>query len=258
MAIHYPTEFNIFAVVLTEDKNAIPRDKGLLRECQNRIPWFYASRELDETLYAVLELEQRLGKKVDWTASDYTYDTLIRIRKHRLPNKSLRFCTEVLKVLPIFTYSYLHYYDGSPILMNLGFRYDEPKRVEKYNCKNNFNKLPYKCSLFNQRRQRWTKDIEWRVENFPLYQDKITEPVIIDYMNKENFKFPKVSNCDFCFFHNMDKLQYQVEKYAKRLEWWTNFEKEYDATFGKIDYKSILNGGIINNTLEEFNCGCTD
>lgn len=63
MAVEYPTDHYIFAVVLTDQIEVAPKDKGLLRECQDRIPHFKASRELDQALINVLRLEQLIGKK---------------------------------------------------------------------------------------------------------------------------------------------------------------------------------------------------
>lgn len=36
MALEFPTDHYIFAVVLTDHKLSAPKDKGLLRECQDR------------------------------------------------------------------------------------------------------------------------------------------------------------------------------------------------------------------------------
>lgn len=261
MAIHYPTDYNIFSAVLTNDVNCHPKDKYLLSECQKRIPHFYASRELDQTLYAVLELEQLLGTKIDWVASELTYDDII-IQKKMVPNQYNRFCTQFLKIIPIFQHTYLHYYDGNPVLMNIGFRYDEPKRVKNYKCSNNKNKFAYKCSLFGNKRQSWTKEIEWRVENFPLYNNKITNDNVLYWANKLNFKFPTVSNCDFCFFHHKNQNRNQYNNYPERINWWIDFEKEIGNTFGNNSMKLYLeNFTYLDEDFEEEQeemCGCTD
>jgi hypothetical protein len=58
MALEFPTDHYIFAVVLTDHQPSAPKDKGLLREVQKRIPWFVASHEADLTLLNMLRLEQ--------------------------------------------------------------------------------------------------------------------------------------------------------------------------------------------------------
>jgi len=77
MAIHYPSDINVFACVLTNDKSCLLSDKGLLREIQNKLPQFEGSKELDQTLINVLKLEQKIGKTIKWVSSDLTYDELI-------------------------------------------------------------------------------------------------------------------------------------------------------------------------------------
>lgn len=105
MAVEYPTDHYVFAVVLTDQKEAAPKDIGLLRECQSRIPYFKASRELDQTLINILKLEQLIGQKIDWVAAPFTFDELIlqktdypgfRSKSPMLPNHRKRFCTEVI------------------------------------------------------------------------------------------------------------------------------------------------------------------
>lgn len=78
MALQFPTDHYIFAVVLTDQPEAAPKDSGLLRECQSRIPHFRASRELDLTLSNILDLEQLIGKPIDWVAAPFTFDELVK------------------------------------------------------------------------------------------------------------------------------------------------------------------------------------
>ena len=75
MAVEFPTDH--YAVVLTDQIEVAPSDKGLLREIQDRIPGFKASRELDQTLINVLKLEQLIGNRIDWVAAPFTFDELI-------------------------------------------------------------------------------------------------------------------------------------------------------------------------------------
>ncbi|MFM7851477.1 MAG: hypothetical protein ACKO96_06035, partial [Flammeovirgaceae bacterium] len=158
MALEFPTDHYIFAVVLTNHQPSAPKDKGLLRECQNRIPWFVASHEADLTLLNMLRLEQELGKRIDWVASEYALDRylwqdtdLVGYRSHgkfMLPNAQHRFCTEETKLKPMFWHCYLNYFDGeNPLLMNVGFRWDEPKRVESWTCDKDKFKFPKSCSI---------------------------------------------------------------------------------------------------------------
>ncbi len=56
-----PTDETIFSVVLSDHPVNKPKDKGVLRQIQDRIPWFEGSMELEATLKAMLDLEQLGG-----------------------------------------------------------------------------------------------------------------------------------------------------------------------------------------------------
>jgi hypothetical protein len=64
MYLNYPTDYSIFACVLSNHPTNKPSDIGVLRECQNRVPWFEGSMELEQTLKAILEVEQLGGKEI--------------------------------------------------------------------------------------------------------------------------------------------------------------------------------------------------
>jgi hypothetical protein len=106
--------FYQFAVVLTSDPNAKTKDKGLLRECQKRIPWFEASHEVDKSLKVILQLEQELGQEVRWVASHLTFEDLI-VEKKALPDRTKRFCTKQLKSEVLFWATYLNLGEGLAI-----------------------------------------------------------------------------------------------------------------------------------------------
>lgn len=189
MAVEFPTDHYVFAVVLTSQKAAEPKDKGLLRECQDRIPWFEASRELDQTLANVLRLEQLIGKGIDWVAAPFTFDQLIlqrtdypgfRNNHPMLPNSRARFCTEQLKIMPIFWHCFLNYYEGTPMMMNIGFRWDELRRVESWNCSKDKIRYPSSCSLLGRRQWQYL-DVEWRISHFPLYEQRIDKFEVAKY-----------------------------------------------------------------------------
>lgn len=258
MAVHYPTDYYVFACVLTSQQNVSPKDKGLYRECVNRIPHFVASRELDSTLKAVLDLEQLLGKEIKWVSSELTYDDLIK-EKQALPNRTVRFCTQELKIKPIFNYCYFHLWNNEPVLMNVGFRSDENDRVVRMNnCKNLTMKYPYKCMWPERqyRKQRKTT-VEWRVLDFPLWRNGIPKETVVNYWKNKNIVFPSVSNCDFCFFHKSSEHLEQLKDNVDRALWWVNMEERTGNTFTKNKaFSEILKGNVKVN--ESFTCGCTD
>lgn len=287
MAIHYPTDINLFAVVLTSDPFSVPKDKGLLREMQNRIPHFIASRELDDTLKSVLLLEQKLGKEIKFLASTRTFDEVIDSYP-ALPNRRTRFCTVEMKLKPIFEYCYFNLLspkinDNSlsietPVEMNIGFRFDEKQRVfrnlgAKYNSEIKGLdwsesggcepiEFSHKCDIEGRfkGKHRWLKSADWRFKQFPLYTDRIVREDILKFWNKyPDFKFPEISNCDYCFFHKNDEIKRQFELHPERYFWWHKKELELNRTFGDVPIKDRFKTKpqVVQESLD-ISCSCTD
>jgi hypothetical protein len=130
MAVHYPTDYYVFAVVLTRDTECRIKDAGLLRKLREKCPEFEGSRELDQTLINMLWLEQEIQKEITWVWGK-PFDDVIRDRK-ALPNERMRFCTVEMKLVPIYQWveQTFNLPDETP-QMHLGFRGDEPRRVFK-------------------------------------------------------------------------------------------------------------------------------
>lgn len=286
MAIHYPTDYYIFACVLTEDSNCQIKDKGIKKEIQKKLPQYEASRELDSTLINLLKLEQLLGKEIVWVAGE-TYDKVINTVGYGkyLPNRYRRYCTQYLKFKPIFEWCYLHLLqpvlssNGNlesfyPIEMNVGFRADETKRVYKalnaikeenglYNFSDSGSCLKWdsslKCDITGRFRNkhRHTSFTDWAFRQFPLFENNITHDIIKEYWSNKGWIFPEISNCDFCFFHKKEELKRQLELYPERFDWWATKEIETGGYFSKsIVYSDFIN---LDSSLEDdFDCNCTD
>ena len=321
MALEFPTDHYIFAVVLTDHQPSAPKDKGLLRECQNRIPWFVASHEADLTLLNMLRLEQELGMRIDWTASEYSLDRylygdtdLAGYRSHAfmLPNAQTRFCTEQTKLVPMFQYSFNNYLNAfracdiktkqeilileEPLLMHIGFRWDEPERVDGWTCDKEKFKFPRKawtglsednksCSLFFRERQQHD-ELEWRISRFPMYEHGITKYDVSNYWSSKKWEFPlyqykdydlgsynaicsifkhgrgwvypQISNCRFCFHHRDIEQQRQAELEPDNLQWWLEQEEKTGHTFGKRPLKKILAQPLLDVYGDRESCHCTD
>lgn len=271
MAVLYPADHYVFSVVLTSQEEAITKDKGLLKACQQKIPHFKASRELDQTLINVLKLEQLIGTEIEWVAAPFTFDQLItgttdypgyRNGKIMLPNAKKRFCTQQLKLLPIFWHCYTKYItkDNPLIYMNIGFRWDEPKRVSGWTCDHDKIKFATHCSLSGTMQWKY-KHLEWRVTQFPLYQDKITKQDVQKFWDDKKWVFPAISNCNFCFHHREFQQQVQASKYPERAQWWIDMETKAQSSFNsKKKLTSILSQGVLDvfEDIEQPMCHCTD
>jgi hypothetical protein len=267
-----------FAVVLTSDANARPKDSGLLKECQKRIPWFEASHEVDDSLKIILQLEQELGQEVRWVASQMTFEELIEARK-RLPDRARRICTKELKYEPQFWDTYLNLGEGLEVKNNsfipnpltvevqIGYRWDERQRVyralglEANSSDCDAFEFAYCCDLEGQfaGNHRWRK-ADWRIRNFPLYSSRVTTEHIWKYWEHRgwDYKFPEISNCVLCFHKTKEELQRQAILYPERVPNWMAQEVKTGHTFNKeASLQEIIFGGA--STESDFMpCSCTD
>jgi hypothetical protein len=264
MALNFPTEHYVFAVVLTDHTPSAPKDKALLRECQNRIPSFVASHEADQTLLNVLRLEQELGTEIKWVSAEFSLDQFVlsqtdlpsyRSGKPMLPNATTRFCTIEQKIKPIFWHCYMNWWNGDPFLMNLGFRWDERRRVENWNCKNDRMRFPVSAPVYGGKWRK--KEIEWRVPRFPLYEERITHDDVRRFWAKKGWEFPEISNCRMCFHHTDIQLQRQAQADPDNAQWWVDAEARVGNTFGKRALKDILAQPILDVFHDE-PCLCHD
>ena len=131
------------------------------------------------------------------------------------------------------------------LLMNIGFRWDEPRRVENWNCDNDKVKAPVACGLTPDKRWQYTT-VEWRVPQFPLYNDRITHANIRQFWNRKGWVFPEISNCRFCFHHTAVQLQRQAVLEPENLQWWLAQEERVGASFGTRPLAEILRQPVLD------------
>ena len=264
MAAHYPTDEVVFALVIIDHAPSTPKDSGLVVEIKKRIPNFIASHEDDKTLRAVLELEQYLGRSIKWVASEFalekyclgTTDLPGYRSSKRLFDSRTRFCTVEQKIRPIAQYLRQTQQKEEPVLMDIGFRFDEPRRVENWKCSNDRIKFPKSCSLETGKVSY--NEVEWRATNFPLYTDRINKAEVRDFWAGK-IDFPEISNCRFCPFHSDIQLQRQAVNHPGNLQWWLELEKVSGHSFGSQTLKKRLAQNLIPGVYqEESPCGCTD
>lgn len=67
MAIHYPADYYIFALVTIQDISCKPKDDSIIKYVSNKIgKEFVATAEDDKTLIVLRDLEQMMGKEIIW------------------------------------------------------------------------------------------------------------------------------------------------------------------------------------------------
>lgn len=230
MAFHYPADYNVFALIMIEDTNCSPNDKGLIKIVSDKINReFIATAEDDKTIRLIIDLEQKIGSEIVWLAGD-TFDQLIK-RKKALPNKFMRFCTHEMKMNPIFNWWKNNF--SEPIEMRIGYRYDEIER--SYRFTEQMKTIVGRTKTGN--RNKWA-DINWRTGRFPLIEDKIMHHKVRQWSLGSGLDFPDDSNCVGCFWKADQQLRKNWETNPEKMNWFS--EKEKNKTWKNgITYKQI-------------------
>lgn len=280
LAVKYPTDINIFAVVCI-DCPEHKTDKALIKYAENKFqkycplfPDFQATAEDDDTLWAMIELEQFLGKEIVWVRGKL-FDDVISTPNYnsgapgKLPSWARRYCTVNMKLLPIF--EYLYFNSLLPCHMNIGFRADETTdRIHKFYFKKDGTpknphhfKYPINSNNFGEFRQNW-ESIYYRRCHFPLKEDGITKDIVQDFW-KGKIKFPEISNCEGCFHKNIETIAYKCHTSPAKMRWWMRQEQKGKGTWkdSRVTYERISQSKIGRQmTLKEAaTCdsgGCTD
>ena len=124
----YDQDESVFALVTNEDPDCAHRDSGIWKRAQEKAgKEMIGTTEHEMTIKAVLDLEQQVGKEITWLVGD-TFEQTIRNHSMALPNQTMRFCTQDMKLRVIFEYIYIKY---GFVNMQIGFRYDEMERKDR-------------------------------------------------------------------------------------------------------------------------------
>jgi hypothetical protein len=221
LAKHYPTDYNVFALVRIEDRRCTPKDKSIVKYASDKLgKEFIATAESDKTLYVIRDLEQLLGKEIIWV-SGYSFDELIKKRK-ALPNMMQRFCTTEMKMFPIAEWWFKEI--GEKIQMQVGFRYDEKERADRFRTD-----IKIKVGKHSNGNNKW-QEFNWRVGKFPLIEDKIGHYKVAQWANSTDLIFPPDSNCVGCFWKPLQQLRKNWEDEPLKMQWFADIEK---ANFSK-------------------------
>ena len=245
IAANYPADYNVFALVRTEDKNCMFPDKKLRQEVSDRIGnEFIGTLEDDIIIYTMLDLEQYIGKKIDWV-SGKTFDKVInRNGKKYLPNVTQRFCTTEMKLQPIFDWWQKEL--NEVVEVRIGFRANEQSRAKTMLSKTNENGYStFKTIVGKRKTQNKWADIEWQKPLFPLIDDNIYKDTIELFWQDKPIRFAYMNNCIGCFHRNEILLKHMSDKHPEKYQWFINAEQETGnnvRTFKNgINYEQIKN-----------------
>jgi len=238
MATKYPADIELFAVVCIEAQYCKPKDKGLIKYVSDKIGRdFIATAESDKTLIVVRDLEQLLGKKINWVAGN-TFEQVIE-KKKALPNQMLRFCTTEMKIKPIFDFCQKEV--GEIVKMQIGFRYDEKERGEANKGNTHFKTI---VGQSKNGRNKWA-EIEWRTLSFPLIDSKTSHYAVYKWAQNNVLDFPDDSNCVGCFWKPFQQIRKNWDDEPQKMRWFSEMETKMKRRWKKeMNYSKAKSIGL--------------
>jgi len=227
IAANYTADRNVFALVRTSDKNCLFPDSKIRQIVSDKIGQeFIGTLEDDLIITTILDLEQFIGKEIDWVTGK-TFDEII-VRKNGttyLPSWMRRFCTTEMKLQPLFDWWQLNF--DEPIEMRLGFRANEMNRaktmIDKLN-KNGLSEFHAIVGKSKNGRNKW-KNIEWQKPEFPLINDSIFKDTIENYWKNKPVRFAWMNNCVGCMHKEPILLNKMARLHPNKLEWFAKQER---------------------------------
>ena len=223
ISANYESDYNVFALVRIEDNKSKFKDKKIRREVEDRIQMpFVATAEDDTIIYTILDLEQFIGKKIDWV-SGKTFDKVLDTAG-TLPDPLRRYCTTQMKLEPIF--EWWREKIKEPAEFRLGFRANEQARAKRTLEKTNENGCLEMKAIVGKRktRNKWGI-IEWQKPVFPLIKDNIYKDNIEKFWKGKPVRFAWMNNCVGCFHKTPLLIKKMYNKHPNKIEWFASKEK---------------------------------
>ena len=259
IAVNYPADYNVFALVRTDDQKCLFPDSKIRQIVSDKIgKEFIGTLEEDAIIYTILDLEQFTGKEIIWL-SDKTFDEVISNYKmangkNYLPNQMTRFCTVDMKVKPIAQWCFENM--ELPVKMRIGFRANEISRANRMIEREINGVENFKFKVGNKNgRNKW-KELPYRKVEFPLIQDAIFKDTIENFWKDKPVRFAYQNNCVGCFHRNELMLKHMSNKAEKQFNWFIEMEQKNGCTFKSgITYEKIKN---YKTQLELFDNDFTD
>lgn len=235
IAVHYPADCEIFALCCIDCHNAgraIPKDMKqrvndkLQKYCPDK-PEFVATSEDPKILKVMFDLEQMISREIIWVRG-MGWEQMINRKGGAIPNIYRRFCTTFLKMEPIF--EFLFKYMELPVRMRIGYRYDELERADRFN---ESYKYAFVCE-YREKSDIWVhrwKEIQWRIGEFPLIDDKVFHYMIREFWDGKSIDFPDDSNCLHCFWKQPAQLRKNFDTDNAIMQWAKIMEMMHYHTF---------------------------
>jgi len=244
IAANYPADYDVFALVRTDDKNCLFPDKKLRQEVEDRIQKpFIGTLEDDTIIYTMLDLEQFIGRKITWLSGKTFDDTIKSYRMknggYYLPNKVTRYCTTDMKTIPIAEW---RYGIDDDVEMRFGYRANETNRATRMLDKTNENGMVEVKIVVGRKNDRnvW-KTIEYCKPSFPLIDANIYKDNVEEFWKGKPVRFAYMNNCVGCWWRSPLLLKKMSDKHPTKMQWFADREIESKSTFrSDVRYEDII------------------
>jgi len=243
IAANYPADYNVFALVRTDDKNCMFPDAKIRQQVSDRLGTeFVGTLEDDMIIYTMLDLEQFIGSKIDWVTGKTFDDAIIKTKKGTkfLPNKVARYCTTELKTMPIIYWMYDII--KQPVVMRFGYRANETKRANKMMSKTDdagFTKVKATFTTLKDGRNSWA-EYRYCKPEFPLITDNIYKDNIEEFWKGKDVRFAYMNNCVGCWWRSPLLLKKMSDKHPNKMQWFADQETDNSQWRSDVMYKDII------------------
>lgn len=244
MAVKYPADYDVFALVCIDYEPARPKDTMLVQMVNDKLQKhsfnkseFIATAEDVKTLKVVFDLEQMIGREIAWVRG-VSFDELIRKRK-AIPNAFKRFCTTELKIEAIK--DFVIHTVREPVFMRQGIRMDEAERA-----KNGWKQIYIdSIEVVGKNGKLKRQKIGWAVSHYPMIDDRVFYPEILKFKRESGLYFPQNSNCSHCFWKSSAELRQNIETNQHVIEWARSMEILMNRQWkDDVSFRQILGMGL--------------
>tara|TARA_R110000822_G_scaffold94040_1_gene215960 strand:+ start:50 stop:913 length:864 start_codon:yes stop_codon:yes gene_type:complete len=228
IAANYPADYNVFALVRTNDKNCLYPDKKIRQKVSDKIGQeFIGTLEMDTIIYTMFDLEQYIGSKINWVSGLPFEDVVSLPQNNLLPSPLRRYCTEHLKLKPIFEWWLKEI--NEVVEMRIGFRANEQRRSNNMKKKLVDGLLGFKHIIGKTKTGNLNK---WKTTYFqkpifpliskynPIFKDDIEE-----FWKNKNVRFAQLNNCVGCFHRNEILLKKMWNTHENKMQFFSNLEE---------------------------------
>lgn len=229
IAANYPADYNVFALVRTNDKNCIFPDKKIRQIVSDKIDQdFIGTLEMDNIIYTMLDLEQFIGSKINWVSGLSFEDVVSLPENNLLPSPLRRYCTEHLKLKPIFEWWQKEI--NEVVEMRIGFRANEQRRSNNMKKKLVDGLLGFKHIIGKTKTgnsNKW-KTTYFQKPTFPLISkdNPIFKDDIEEFWKNKNVRFAQLNNCVGCFHRNEILLKKMWNTHKNKMQFFSNLEED--------------------------------